>query len=141
MRFVLDTNVVVSALVWGGQPHRLIEAAAFGDIEIVTSPVLLDELRGVLARGHLASRLQSVHGTVERAVALYAELAIMVSPIETPRVVAADAADDHVVAAAVAAAAAAIVSGDKHLLLLGRHGAVEILKPADALLRIDALRA
>ena len=35
MRLVLDTNVAVSALVWGGMPYRLIEAAAAGDVELV----------------------------------------------------------------------------------------------------------
>ena len=41
MRLVLDTNVVVSALIWGGLPYKLIEAAVAGDIELVTSPALL----------------------------------------------------------------------------------------------------
>ena len=50
MRLVLDTNVVVSALVWGGVPHKLIAAAAAGDIELVTSPALLAELHDVLGR-------------------------------------------------------------------------------------------
>lgn len=57
MRLVLDTNVDVSALVWGGVPYRLIEAAAAGDVDLVTSPALLAELRDVLGREHLASRM------------------------------------------------------------------------------------
>jgi len=55
VRLVLDTNVVVSAVVWGGMPYKLIEAAAAGDVELVTSAALLAELRNVLGRGHLAS--------------------------------------------------------------------------------------
>ncbi|MCW5623960.1 MAG: putative toxin-antitoxin system toxin component, PIN family [Burkholderiales bacterium] len=73
MRLVLDTNVVVSALVWGGVPFRLIESAAAGDIELVTSPALLIELHDVLSRKHLASRLANQRATVEQAKALYAE--------------------------------------------------------------------
>lgn len=57
MRVVLDTNVVVSALVWGGTSYKLLQAATAGDIELYTSPALLAELREVLAREHLASRL------------------------------------------------------------------------------------
>lgn len=52
MRFVLDTNVVISALVWGGVPYKLIEAAVAGDIELVSSPALLAELRDVLGLGN-----------------------------------------------------------------------------------------
>ena len=81
MRLVLDTNVVVSALVWGGVPYRLIEAAAAGDVELVTSPALLAELRDVLGRQHLASRLAQQRSSVEQAIGLYAELAISVSPL------------------------------------------------------------
>jgi len=35
LRVVLDTNVVVSALIWGGVPYRLIQAATAGDIGTV----------------------------------------------------------------------------------------------------------
>jgi len=58
MRIVLDTNVAVSALLWGGTPYRLIQAAADGALTLCTSPPLLAELRAVLARGHLASQLE-----------------------------------------------------------------------------------
>ena len=54
MRVVLDTNIVVSALVWGGLPFRLLKFGQLGDIEIVTSPVLVEELADVLGRAHLA---------------------------------------------------------------------------------------
>ena len=40
MRLVLDTKVVVSALIWGGTPYKLLQAAADGNIELFTSPTL-----------------------------------------------------------------------------------------------------
>jgi len=57
MRAVLDTNVVVSALIWGGIPFALLEAATEGRIDLITSPVLLAELAEVLNRPHLSARL------------------------------------------------------------------------------------
>lgn len=108
MRFVLDTNVVISALVWGGVPYKLIEAAVGGDLELISSPALLAELRDVLSREHLVLRLAKQWPTVEQAIALYAELAINISPLTTPRVVPGDIDDDHVIAAAVDAAAHAL---------------------------------
>lgn len=136
MRFVLDTNVVVSALVWGGVPYKLIEAAAAGDIELVTSPALLAELRDALGRKHLASRLTQQRSTVELAITLYAELAVSFSPLATPRVVPVDADDDHVVAAAVAGGAEVVVSGDRHLLSLGSHQGISIVNAAEAVRRV-----
>jgi putative PIN family toxin of toxin-antitoxin system len=44
MRLVLDTNVVVSGMLWRGAPRRLLELARTGDIQLFTSPELLSEL-------------------------------------------------------------------------------------------------
>jgi len=76
VKIVLDTNVVVSALLWGGTPYKLIEAATAGDAELYTSPALVTELRDVLGREHLASRLAAQRSSVASAIALYSELAV-----------------------------------------------------------------
>ena len=137
MRIVLDTNVVISALIWGGTPYRLIEAAVDGGLELYTSPALLAELHAVLARKHLASRLQRLGSSVDEAVALYAALAISVSPPEVPPVVPGDSDDDHVIAAAVSTGADLLVSGDGHLLAVEQHFSIRIVTPAEAVAQID----
>jgi len=137
LKLVLDTNVVVSALLWGGQPYQFIRIATEGNIELFTSEPLLIELRDVLARPHLAQRLTRYRATVEQAIAQYGELTQCVRPLATPRVVSRDADDDHVIAAAVAAQADLIVSGDSHLLSLGSHQGIAIVTVNQALERIS----
>lgn len=45
MRIVLDTNVVMSALLWRGSPHRLLETIRQrARLQLYSSPVLLEEL-------------------------------------------------------------------------------------------------
>jgi putative PIN family toxin of toxin-antitoxin system len=140
VRLVLDTNIVVSALVWGGTPYKLLQAATEGDIELFTSPALLAELRGVLAREHLASRLVKQRSSVEQAIGLYGELAISVSSLITPRAVPRDQDDDQVIAAAIAAGADLIVSGDADLLSVGRYEGVAIVSAAEAVTCVEATR-
>jgi putative PIN family toxin of toxin-antitoxin system len=136
MRAVLDTNVVVSALIWGGTPFGLLEAATEGRVDLATSPALLAELAAVLRRPHLKSRLRRVRGSVEEALEFYAAFTVAVTPVAVPRAVPGDRDDDQVIAAAIAAGADIVVSGDRHLLSLGVYETVRILSPAEALASI-----
>ena len=57
MRAVLDTNVVVAALLWRGPPHVLLEKVRDGDLLLVSSATLLAELADVLGRDKFAAVL------------------------------------------------------------------------------------
>jgi putative PIN family toxin of toxin-antitoxin system len=57
MRLVLDTNVVASALLWGGAPRLLLQAAREKRIELFTSTSLLAELTDILGRRSSKKRL------------------------------------------------------------------------------------
>ncbi len=133
MRLVLDTNVVLSALLWRGTPYRLFEAIRRQEkVRLFASLVLLEELAEVLIRPVPSRRLALLGYTAQEVLADYVEIVDLVTPGATPSVVAADADDDHVIAAAVAAAADLLVSGDRHLLALGSHLGIRIVTPADA---------
>ena len=66
MRIVIDTNVLLSGLLWLGTPHALLNQARAGTVELVTSRALLDELAEVIARPKFASILQRTSRTPER---------------------------------------------------------------------------
>jgi uncharacterized protein len=76
IRAVLDTNTIVSGVGWTGPPGAVLDAALAGRFEIVTSPVLLDELRRVLAY----PKLQAILGDAEELIELLALAAIVVTP-------------------------------------------------------------
>ena len=59
MRVVADTNIVVSGLMWRGNPRRILDAARAGDIQLFTTGTLLAELEDVLSRRKFADRLAS----------------------------------------------------------------------------------
>jgi uncharacterized protein len=140
LRLVLDTNVVVTGLLWNGPPRRLIEWAIEGNaVELFSSPVLLDELAQTLAYSKFASRIQSFGTNIEALVGQYTVLVYSVLPTSVPRVVINDADDDHVIAATVAARAELIVTGDrKHLLPIGTHQGIAIVTAREVIDRLDA---
>jgi putative PIN family toxin of toxin-antitoxin system len=138
VRVVLDTNVVASALLWGGTPERLIEATGEGSLELFTSDALLAELAGILGRGKFATKLKQKNMSAAEIVARYREIAetVEAAPIEEPAL--RDPDDAAVLACALAAHADAIVSGDDDLRALGNYQGIAVLSPADCLRRITA---
>lgn len=132
-RLLLDTNVVVGALLWRGPPWRLMEVAVEDGLELVGSPALMAELQHTLSYPKFARRLALLQTDVVTLMNRYQAITTLVVPADVPRVVPADADDDHVIAAALAAQADLIVSGDRHLLSLGSHQDIPIVTVRQAL--------
>jgi hypothetical protein len=131
MRFVLDTNVVVSALLWGGTPRLLLEAGQERKIELFTSIPLLAELTNILNRSKFEKKIAASAFTVDQIVDRYAALAKLVRPEATPRITL-DPDDDVVIGTALAVKADLIVSGDSHLLALRTFRGIPIVTVAAA---------
>ncbi len=125
MRVVFDTNVLISALVFGGLPRALLIRVFRGEMTLVTSSVLLNELEEILVVrfAHDASLARTVR----------AEIELLAEVVEAPELarVARDRDDDAVLAAAIAGKASAIVTGDRDLLVLVEHEGIRIVTPRD----------
>lgn len=139
MRLVLDTNLLVSGVIAGGLPRRLLQGALYGEFEFCTSEVLLSELLEVLQRPKFASRLGQAGLTAQSFVDDLRRIAVIVTPAQTPRVVPTDPDDDHVIAAAVAGNADLVASGDQRdLLPLGSFQGIPIVNAREAVARLEA---
>lgn len=131
MRIVLDTNVLVSALLSrDGPPGRLLAAVKRGDVTPVTSEEQLQELHRVLGRLNAQVRPDEAESLVDglRAIGVIAT--------DLPDVDDSPDPDDNrrILAPAIAEGADVIVSGDKkHMLLLGRVDEIPIVTARDAL--------
>lgn len=121
-RVVADTNIYISALMFGGLPGMLLDLGLIQAITLVISAPLLDELQdklcvkfGVLAQAAAAIRakLESIGDLIDPAMVL--------------DVVTDDPDDNRVLECAVAGRADYIVSGDRHLLNLKQHAGISIL--------------
>ena len=136
MRLVLDTNTAVSGLIWGGVPARLIDAAAAGTAQIISSVPLLDELHDDLFRKKFAAQLAEQGVDAVDLFEGYAALVRLVVPAVIGPVILADPDDDIVLATAVACDADVIVSGDAHLLGIGEFQGISIVTPSAAVSRL-----
>jgi len=113
-RVVPDTNIVVSAVQFGGLPETFLEIAYVRAFHPITSVSLLDELDETLRDRFAwpATRLETLR---TKLLATFD----VASPVTTINFIKDDPDDDRVLEAAVAGRADYIVSGDKHLLKLG----------------------
>jgi putative PIN family toxin of toxin-antitoxin system len=130
-RIVCDTNILVSGLLWKGSPRRILTGIEQGRLSLFTSRELLEEFDRVLCYRRLATILGKAGITrqdVLRWAVRHATI-VMVKPLDHV-VVTADPSDDRVLACAVSASADVIISGDKHLLSLGRCDGIPIIRAA-----------
>ena len=98
MRLVLDTNTVVSGLLWDGLPARLLDAAEAQHIKLVSNIALLTELEGVLSRSKFTSQLAERGLRASDLFDGYAALVTRVTTVPLPHPVARDPDDDQVLA-------------------------------------------
>ena len=121
MRVVADTNVFISALMFGGLPGRFLDLALSRRFNLATSKALLDELD---------EKLRGKFAVSERdALAIRAKLeghANLVDPNFELNIVSDDPDDNRVLEYAVAGKANFIVSGDRHLLRIGFYEGIAI---------------
>lgn len=136
MRAVIDTNVLIAALLWRGPPHALLEQVRAGTVSLVSSPALLAELADALGRTKFDAILMRTNTSRERSLAEVRQLAEVIEPPPLPQPVCRDPDDDQVLALAIAAKVELIVSGDNDLLSLSSFEGIPIVAPAEALLRI-----
>ena len=101
MRAVIDTNVLLSGLLWRGAPHALIEHVQSGTLAMVSSPTRLAELDEVIGRAKFDEILGRSNTSRERSLAEMRQLAEVIVPPPLPQPVCRDPDDDHVLACAL----------------------------------------
>lgn len=129
LRVTADTNVIISALNFPGNPLRILDMAEAGEIRLAVSDDILTEVERVLQR----PKFGWTHEQVDRAIRQLSAFAEHVEPKQRIDVVKNDPTDNRIVECATASGSDYLVSGDKHLLKLGQYQGVKIVTPADFL--------
>ena len=137
MRFVLDTNALVSALLFTGISSELVSLWQDGFITLLLSRDILDEYLRVLSYPKFALSEEEIKELIQEEILPHAEV---VKPKRRLRVVQRNPSDNKFLECAVAGKARVIISGDKDLLSLGRYRQIRIQSPAQFLAENSALK-
>ena len=125
MRILLDTNVIIAALIARGVCHELLEHCARRH-KLVTSDFILDEVRDKLIQ-----KFKYTSEVADEAVRLLRSRMEVVTPASLDAQVCRDPDDDSILATATAGNCKFIITGDKDLLVLQTFGEVKIVGPGD----------
>ena len=128
MKVLLDTNIWISGLLWGGNPRRIIQLAVSEQIVLYSSKLMIDELQATLAYPKLQRRLEKLAITAEEllvevaAITQFSQTATIpdVSQLRDPK-------DKIVLETALGVPVEAIISGDEDLLILKEFQQIPIL--------------
>ena len=127
IRAVLDTNVLVSALLFTGPPSQLVPAWQSGRLRPVLSAEILEEYLRVLAYRKFKLTDDEIHGLIEEDLLPFVDT-VRTTPVTVPSL--RDPDDLKFIACAKAAKVRWLVSGDDDLLSLGTVGSIEIVPVA-----------
>jgi putative PIN family toxin of toxin-antitoxin system len=128
MRVVVDTNVFVSSFLNPeGTPRKIIDLWKTGEVILCLSPGIIEEYVLVLGRLGLEGEPE-----MDELLELFKKKAniLFTAPAGVLKVVEADPDDDKFIECALHAKAGFVISGDKHLLDVGRYEGTRIVTPA-----------
>lgn len=130
-KVVLDTNVTISALFWGGPPRDIYNLIRSGKLTMLGSEEMEHELIRVLGYAKFGLSAAEI-------MPLLRNISTHTKPVITHQklhVIAADPTDNIFLECAVEGGADYIVSGDKHLLDLVQYNDIPIVRARDFLAR------
>ncbi|HCE46075.1 MAG TPA: putative toxin-antitoxin system toxin component, PIN family [Lentisphaeria bacterium] len=125
LRIVLDTNVVISGILFGGIPRSILEMLISRRHDFFMSMPIIEEVREVLNR----PKFGFDSGNALLVVEELHSLCTIVKPAKSINLIIDDPADDKIIECAVEANAEVIISGDSHLLSAGSYKGIKILSP------------
>ena len=127
-RVVLDSNVWISALIFGGNPGKILELFIEGEILVYFCEELITEIHRKVVQKfpQFMPRLGLLELSIRRDANLVRLGSITVLASR-------DQDDNKVLETAVLSSCGYVISGDKDLLVLGRYKEIQIVSPTEFL--------
>ena len=140
MHVVIDTNVLVSGIFFGGKPNHVFVLIQKRRLVPCFTVATWKELESVLQYKKFEEQRRILLFTVEDFLKELSGYSLIFPDSDRiPIIIKEDPPDNHILACALLCGASHIISGDKHLLKLKKFNSVSILTPAQFLRRIQGL--
>ena len=133
MRVVIDTNVLISALLWKKKLISLYHLINQYKITLCFSKATLAELIRVTSYPHIVAKAKQEKIDLIKLIRRLASKSILCQPLRIPDLIKVDRFDNHFLACAQACGASFIISGNKHLLKLKEFQGIPIISPSEFL--------
>ena len=134
IRVVLDTNGLISALLFKGELSGIVGLWQKGQIIPVISKETFDELRAVLEYPKFSLSRAEIKSLIELEILPFFEVVNVSKHIKG---VCRDPGDDKFISCAISASADWIVTGDKDLLDLKKYQSIRIIHALDFIKMYD----
>lgn len=128
---MLDTNVIVSAALWGGVPRQVLEEA-YSHHELCFSLRTLQELERVFHYSKFDKRIFRLSFSIDEFLGRLLEKAIVIADPPEEVIITEDPADNTFLVCAVFCGADLVVSGNEHLLALKKYQDIPIVNSQTA---------
>lgn len=127
MRIVIDTNVLISGIFWGGIPAEIVHAWTNERCKVICSAEIIAEYGEILKRVNPGFELSEL----DKILSFLISRSEIIQPAHWFKIVLEDPEDDKFIDCAFHGQADAIISGDKHLLQLNKFGPIRILSSSE----------
>jgi len=135
MRIVLDANIFISALFWGGNPRKVLERAINKTDELFISKEIQDEIEEVIGR----PKFHAEKDKIEYIIKSIEDISVKITSTARIKKGSRDITDNKYIECAIAADADYLISGDIHLLELKQYNKIKIVTAKEYLDIITAM--
>ena len=126
IKVVADTNVYISAILFGGKAEEIRKLVREGQVQLLISETILAEMAGILKR-----KFNWLDWQISEVIKDIRAITILITPTSTLSVIKEDEPDNRVLECAAEGKAQYIISGDEHHLQpVKEYRGIKILSPA-----------
>lgn len=129
IKAALDTNVIISGILWKGASNQLLKLAEENKILLFINPTMLKEVEDVLLRPKFLPRVRTLNTSCEAIIQGILSIMHLCEDLKIEPAIKENSDDNNVLSCAIVFESKYLISGDRHLLNLSSYSDIVIFTP------------